>query len=120
MALWVTYDNLSAVVGSEAAINLARARGGLDVWVPETLEKTHDLVKIMGTHAAKKLCNAYGGSEITVSSRRKKESRQREVRDLIEKGHSATHIAMTLGITIRYVRYLAAQVRRQANYSSSS
>lgn len=109
MALWVTYDNLSAIVGSEAAFKLAMTSGGIELWVPEALNTTHDLARIMGLHAAKRLCSAYGGSAITVPSRRKRESRAREVRAMLEKGESASHIAVKLGITVRYVRHLAAR-----------
>lgn len=118
MALWVTYDNLSAVVGSEAAFRLAAARGGLDTWVPEQLDATHELARTMGLYAAKKLCRAYGGSEIAVPSRRRRLSRVREVNDLLEKGERASDIAMKLGITVRYVRHLAAQAKtRRGGYS---
>lgn len=118
MALWVTYDNLSVIVGPEAAFRLAAARGGLDIWIPERFDKTHELALVMGLHGAKKLCDAFGGSEIVVPSRRKRMSRVREVNDLLEKGERAAEIALKLGITVRYVRYLAAQAKtRQQRYS---
>lgn len=121
MALWVTYDNLSAIVGLEAAFRLAVTRGGLELWVPDNLDKTHDLARIMGLRAAKRLASAYGGSAIIVPSRRKRESREREVHAMLEKGESASHIAVKLGITVRYVRYLAARAKtRQGSGSRTS
>ena len=121
MALWVTYDNLIAIVGSEAALRLAGALGGLDLWVPEKLDETHELARVMGLTAAKKLCAAYGGGEIMTPSGRKRPSRAREVHDLLQRGESAPRIAVKLGITVRYVRHLAARAKHeQDRYSLMS
>jgi Response regulator containing a CheY-like receiver domain and an HTH DNA-binding domain len=113
MALWITYDNLVAIVGSEASLLLVGALGGLDLWVPEKPGETHMLTRVMGADAAKKLCAAYGGSEIMVPNGRKRPSRAREVLDLLQKGESAPRIAVKLGITVRYVRHLAARAKHK-------
>ena len=115
---WISRPELEEIIGREAANALCRAGGGVPLHVPYSPDPTSWLGRLLGPGPLAALCAEYGGMRSTVPNGRRPETHKRAVIRLLEAGHSHSSIALELGVTERYVRMLAAQVRgTSAQYS---
>ncbi len=99
---------IALVAGPRAALDLARARGGVKVYFPEpdSLTPEHWLVQACGLEAARKICEHFQGSKLDLPlgpSGSRAETAE-AIKRGIEAGMSQRQIARATGITSRTVR----------------
>ena len=68
---------------------------------------------VLGMKRMERLCAAFGGLRVTLPNRRKGEPFKDRIVRMLETGKSPGRIALELGVTERYVRILARQVKEQ-------
>lgn len=116
--IWVSYPELSDLIGADAARALCACLGGVPVYVPRKAAdaaSARTLARIVGPRALDALCAAYGGAHIAVPNGRRAEPLKRRALAMLEAGRSRRDIALELGLTERYVRQLARQLRNAAD-----
>lgn len=108
---WLSMPELSLLIGADAAEMLCRSQGGLSLYIPTSPEARTDaalnLRRIVGGLALAALCEAFGGSTITVPNKRRGEPLKRDIMNLLDRGESCAEIARRTGVTERYVRAVA-------------
>jgi hypothetical protein len=116
--LWLAnlYREIAEGAGLEAALGLARARGGLRISVPRNPRAAPWLNEAMGEAGATLLCELYGGELIDLPidpvSGQGRNARARRIREAIREGKlSANEIAMMASVTRRAVFKAKAQLR---------
>ena len=115
---WVSYGELSGIIGTDMAKVLCRTRGGVETHIPKIVTPQAQLAKYIGYPALAALVSVYGGTCITVPNHRKDEPKKHQVLVLLDEGLCARDIALQLALTERYVRHVAACARpgiRQAS-----
>lgn len=101
---------IAEVVGEDAALAIADARGGTQVYIPPRPAAGHWLIKLIGRERADKVCDhltcgvgplrvdlPLGPTGYCMTGRAKVDA-------LLAEGHSESHIARITGYTIRGVR----------------
>ena len=71
------------------------------------------LSAVLGMKRMERLCAAFGGLRVTLPNRRKGEPFKDRIVRMLSSGKSPGNIALELGVTERYVRILARQVKEQ-------
>ncbi|WP_449246476.1 hypothetical protein [Desulfarculus baarsii] len=107
-------EELSAVIGADAALRLCRAFGGVSHYIPQNPATPNAMARLLDDQAAwAKVCAYYGGAAITLP-RGDNLLKRRRVDELLRAG-AASHrvIAMQTGATERYVRARAKAMRRE-------
>lgn len=115
---WVSYPELSDIIGADAARALCACRGGVPFYVPRRDAAGASalwLARIVGQRALAALCGEYGGMYIAVPNGRRAEPYKRKALSLLERGRSQRDVALELGLTERYVRRLARECRIAAS-----
>ncbi len=107
---WIAYEDLTALVGVEAAGALCAALGGAPVYVARRPSPDGDLARAAGMEAAGALAAAYGGETVVVPTRRAY-LRARQTGELLRQGLSCRETARRVGLTERRVRQIARQIR---------
>lgn len=107
------YRQISEGAGLEAALGLARARGGLRISVPRNPRAAPWLAEAMGEAGAALLCKLYGGELIDLPtdpvSGQTRNARARRLREAIREGAlSANEIAAMSSVSRRAVFYAKA------------
>jgi len=113
--------DIEAAAGREAAIKLARARGGSRVHIPGKALDGHWLTELVGMEAAIKICWLFrnagqGGSYVKISRGHHAIARQ-EIPVLLAKGWSNDRIALHLGVDLSTVQRERAKLRGTAQLS---
>lgn len=116
--LWVSYGELSSVIGADMARVLCRLYGGVSLHIPKQATSDAALAPYLGLPALRSLTSVYGGTTITVPNKRKAEPRKGQVLDMLDAGMSAREIALSLDVTERYVRHVSATARPNFNQAS--
>ena len=111
---WLSFHELSALVGEGAANAFCRAYGGVSVYIPKTGLEGSALAPVVGLQALEALSRACGGMVVTVPNRRREEPLKARVIALLEEGRTARDIALTLGVTQRYVEIVRRTALRNA------
>lgn len=92
---------IAAVAGQEAAWALARAHGGVTVYIPHRAKNGHWLTELVGFDAADKICQHYrvgdSGIRLLIPLAKQAAARERLVKAL-EAGMSAPEAASTAGM----------------------
>ena len=115
--VWIGMGDLEFLVGRDAAETICANLGGLRVYVPKCPDVSCRLGKVAGWRAMMQLCEAYGGEEITVPNRRRKDMKQTIIKGL-ERGWTVRRIAEESGATERYVRTVAKMLKRAPRQGS--
>lgn len=110
------YREIAEGAGLEAALGLARARGGLRISVPRNPRAAPWLTEAMGEKGAALLCELYGGELIDLPadpvSGQGRNARARRIREAIREGKlSANEIAAMSSVTRRAVFKAKQQLR---------
>ena len=92
---------VAQIVGREAALDLAAALGGQDVYIPagRNLRDDHPLVPVLGADAALKLAAALAGNRLYIPF-----ARRALVKRLAARGRTSREIAAALGLSTATVR----------------
>ena len=101
--LWVSHDELVDAIGNDGADLLCRAVGGVSTYIPRKPVAGSPLSAVA----------AFGGLRGTLPNRRKGEPFKDRIVRMLGSGKSPGRIALELGVTERYVRILARQVKEQ-------
>ena len=108
-----TLDDISAVIGFSATLRLVAWFGdGSNLYVPNTAEEGHLLVRLIGLPAAARLCEAWPGEHLSVPRLRDHEDdlRKRFVARMIEKGFGTREIAGMQRISERRVQQILREL----------
>ena len=110
------YREIAEGADLEAALGLARARGGLRISVPRNPRAAPWLTEAMGEKGAALLCDLYGGELIDLPadpvSGQGRNARARRIREAIREGKlSANEIAAMSSVTRRAVFKAKQQIR---------
>ena len=118
--IWLAnlYREIAEGAGLEAALGLARARGGLRISVPRNPRAAPWLAEAMGETGAALICDLYGGELIDLPadpvSGQGRNARARRIRMAIREGElSANEIAAMNGVTRRAVFSSKARLRER-------
>jgi len=109
--------DIEAAAGREAAMMLARARGGSRVHIPGQAREGHWLVNLVGMAAAEKICWLFrgagnGGSYVKIPRGHYIIANQ-EIPHLLAQGWSNDRIALHLGIDLSTVQRRRAKLRTE-------
>lgn len=108
-----TLDDISSVIGFSATLRLVAWFGdGSNLYVPNTAEEGHLLVRLLGLPSAKRLCEAWPGEHLAVPRLRDHEDdlRKRFVARMIEKGFGTREIAGMQRISERRVQQILREL----------
>lgn len=108
-----TLDDISAVIGFSATLRLVAWFGdGGNLYVPNSAEDGHLLVRLLGMPSAKRLCEAWPGEHLAVPRLRDHEDdlRKRFVARMIEKGFGTREIAGMQRISERRVQQILREL----------
>ena len=111
--LCVSHDELVDAIGDDGADLLCRAVGGVSTYIPRKAVAGSPLSAVLGMKRMERLCAAFGGLRVTLPNRRKGEPFKDRIVRMLSSGKSPGRIALELGVTERYVRILARQVKEQ-------
>ena len=117
---------IAEVAGLEAALALAGARGGTEIYVPPAVEPDHWLVEATGRAAAEAICRHFAGNghgcrlEIPLGPKGAAARLRRQVDRMIAAGKSEREIALATGYSGRGVRLRKARdrARRESDQGS--
>jgi hypothetical protein len=100
-------NELSQILGPEAALQLSVAFGGTRIYVPVVPGAEDEIAQAIGIDAARKLSRAYGGEQIEVPVGPGKPLRLRaRIEALLAQGKSQRDIARELVLSERMVRHI--------------
>jgi len=108
---WVSFGELSGLIGIDMATVLCRMQGGVDIHIPKMVTPQSPLARYIGYTALRALASVYGGTNIIVPNHRKDEPKKHQVLSMLDAGMRARDIALELALTERYVRHVAACAR---------
>lgn len=101
---------LSELIGLPATLKLVDAYGGIELYVPKTVDASHKLAWLIGLESAQKLVQEYPGATITIAlsaagdHARQGAIRRHKIRELRKLGKTHSQIARELHTTDRTVR----------------
>lgn len=101
---WLSEVNCVALLGEERAGAFIRQFGGRERYIPRTPKKDHPIAKVIGVVGLSLLCAEYGGTTVSITSGRK--GKKIHIIEFLEQGMSASCVAETLGVSMRYVQTL--------------
>jgi|SRR5690554_5167497 len=93
------------IIGLPAVLQLMKAFGGTEVWVPEKLSHAHDLVAAIGPEAAQTLCEYMARERLKVPRGKaiEIEVRNRGIRRERQEGSKLAELARRYKLTDRQV-----------------
>lgn len=99
-------EDIAAAIGYTATCTFVEWYGGRDVWVPISADEKHELAKVLGLGAMRRLCDLYGNQRVVVPTDffRDLMKRDRIVAEMVRHGHGTKSIAATIGVTERSVQ----------------
>lgn len=108
---------IAQVAGLDAALKLAEARGGTEVYIPATATDGHWLVETVGRSAANAICahftvHASGCRlELPLGPAGTAAQLRRQIDRMIAEGRSEREIALAAGYTGRGIRLRKAKIK---------
>ena len=117
-AAWISYGELTDLIGPDAALALCQAYGGVALYIPKNIKADSELARIVGLAALRVLATVYGGEGVTVPNRRKAAPRKGKILEMLAAGTPAREIALRLDVTQRYVEYVATVGRPRGQQGS--
>lgn len=117
---------IAEVAGLEAALALAGARGGTEIYVPPSVDADHWLVETAGAEAAAAICRHFAGNghgcrlEIPLGPKGAAARLRRQVDRMIAEGKSEREIALATGYSGRGVRMRKARQRDERDSGQGS
>lgn len=119
MNLPQVYGEIADRAGLDAALGLARARGGQRVYVPKDPRIAPWMAEAMGDAGAKALVDMYGGEAIDLPvdplSGNSPQARARRIALAMDAGISVNEIVRAEGLSRRQVYWIAAKNRKAKN-----
>lgn len=108
-------DSLQAIadlIGAPNALKLSERWGGIRLYIPPEPGEDHELSKLIGHDAARKLGQAYGSEriEIVKADCWHRAMRNKLILDARACGQSQSSIARTHGLTERHVRNIESRL----------
>lgn len=97
---------LADVIGPERALELARTRGGVDIYIPHKPTTKHLWAQFLTPKEWEQVRSVFGGERFRLPRGTNVRLRKRLVFDLAEQGLPNREIALRAGVTDRYVRRL--------------
>lgn len=109
-----TLDDLAGIIGFSATVRLAAWFGGMNLYVPATVEPGQKIVTLIGESAARRLSEEFGREHIWLPnlSGPLREKRNSEVFHLLVAGNSIREISEKTGLTERRVSQIKAELER--------
>lgn len=102
--------DLAAVIGPAPAQRLAEAVAGVETHIPKRADPLHPLAAIIGMEAMQALVKAYGGQRLDLPKGMTCALAKVAIMDAAAAGTASKRdIALTLGVTQRYVRLVTNQ-----------
>lgn len=104
---------LEGLIGLDNTLKLVDRWGGVQLYVPETMDENHAIVKLIGMKAAEELATYYGRERLNIPLARNYH-RARRNRDLWlrhKAGESASQLALSFEISLRQVWEILASER---------
>lgn len=107
---------IANVAGEDAALAIARARGGTQIYIPPEPGPDHWMTKLIGREAAKAVADeltcGVGGLrlDLPLGPTGNAARMQRKVDEMLTEGRSERDIALATGYTIRGVRMRRAKL----------
>lgn len=98
--------DLAEIIGPERALELARVRGGVDIYIPHKDTTKHPWARVLTPDEWERVRKAFGGSRFRLPRGTNVRLRKRIVFELAEQGLSHRQIALQAGVTERHVRRL--------------
>lgn len=95
--------DVALVIGTEAALVLAKEFGGIPVYIPRDAKERCMLTKYIGCGVLAVLAEVYGGSWLTIPRYASCEHKKHIVKKLLAEGHSLRTTAKKARVTVRYV-----------------
>lgn len=117
-AAWISYGELTGLIGPGAALALCQVYGGVALYIPKNIKADSELARIVGLAALRVLATVYGGEVVTVPNRRKAAPRKGKILEMLAAGTPAREIALRLDVTQRYVEYVATVGRPKGRQGS--
>jgi len=105
--MWISIDELIAMIGEDRAQALSAAMGGKRIYVPAKPGKTHRLAAVIGFDGMALLCVECGGMSLAIPKSIRKLVKGKII-ELLHQGKSREEIARECGVSSRYVWYLAS------------
>ncbi len=108
-------DDIAPVIGYRATRIIAVWFGGSHLWVPTKATPGHRLGVLLGMPALRALVRAFGGKRLRVptGSDERRYARNRQIALLIARGMPLTRIATRMGMTLRRVEQIRAELVRE-------
>lgn len=109
-------EDLSRVIGLEAAIRLAVVFSGEKLYIPHKFDASHEIADILGLPLANKLAKHYQGTSLNFPSFRRRgrgldhrliEFQTEKIEEAKSLGFSRRDCSKIFGITDRMLRYRA-------------
>ncbi|MEC9342670.1 MAG: helix-turn-helix domain-containing protein [Pseudomonadota bacterium] len=110
---------IAEVAGLDAALKMAEARGGTEIYIPAAVGDDHWLTKTVGREAAERICEHFTGSgpgcrlELPLGPAGSAAKIRAKVDRLIAQGKSEREIALATGYSGRGVRLRRANARER-------
>lgn len=106
-------DDIAAVIGFSATLRLVAWYGdGNNLYVPAQAEEEHQIVKLIGISAARKLCEEFGPAHLNISKLQGYEMdvKRRWVCRMVTKGFGTREVATYFGMTERRVQQICREL----------
>lgn len=109
----VSWEDLQATIGLQAALKLCDEYGGTTVIVPARPKATHPIARAIGAEAAKILYRSYGNTRLSLplGPTRGQRGRRTRVAQLIDQGYSVPEAARLADVHERTVYNVKATQR---------
>lgn len=103
------FDEVAAVVGSAAAVQLCKAFGGTTLYVPKALRDDHPIIAAIGREAAESLSRNFTGENLALP---KMARRRAQVIALAQRGDlTQAQIALATDYSERHVNSILSESR---------
>jgi len=106
---------IERIAGFKAAMRLVNKFGGLNLYIPQDLDKEHALAKAMGLDIAQKIAAVCGGARVAVPRAHHYRTvlRQAEIFRRSRSGESSSLLAREYGITQRAIEKIISREYRR-------
>ncbi len=115
---------IAAIAGEDAALQIARAKGGMIAYVPlpTNLRAGHWLAEAVGLHKGRLIAERFGGGacEIPIAGAGNRAQTHAAIRRAIDDGLSTQKIAHLVGVSLNTVKRHRAAIKRDAADRSRS
>lgn len=110
----VSFPDLCAAIGTEYALILCRAYGGIEsIRIPATPAPHHPYAQLLGTEVLSRMITAFGQGYFSFPNMRKPDDDKKHVIvAMLSRGVPHITIALATGRTERWVRQVESDMRR--------